>query len=222
MNVARQMIENRLTAVIRTRNQGQALQAARAAVEGGIRTVEITLTVPDAGEVVRRLRREHRREREIVVGAGTILSADDARGMIRAGAQFIVSPITQAKVAAVTRRAKVVYVGGAFTPTEIFAARDLRVDFIKIFPYYVVGDRYIRSLLQLDPTLRFMPSGGIDRAEIKGLFEVGARVVCLGNELFSGFFTGEDSYEGLVRRVRAHVELAAPRPARRSQRKPGA
>ena len=61
MNVARQMIENRLAAVIRTRNQGQALQAARAAVEGGIRTVEITLTVPDAGEVIRRLRREHRK-----------------------------------------------------------------------------------------------------------------------------------------------------------------
>ena len=220
MNTANRLIANRLAAVIRTRSAEQALQVARAAVEGGIRTVEITLTVPRAGEILARLRKEFRKETDILVGAGTVLTPDDARRCFDAGAQFLVAPTTNPKIAALARRRKVPYVAGVLTPNEVFAARDLGADFIKIFPMWLVGPRYLRTLLQLDPTLRFMPSGGIDRGDIRTLFEAGARVVCLGNELFEGYYSGEDSYDGLVRRIRASVEIAAPRSSSREPRKP--
>ncbi|HXE31245.1 MAG TPA: bifunctional 4-hydroxy-2-oxoglutarate aldolase/2-dehydro-3-deoxy-phosphogluconate aldolase [Terriglobales bacterium] len=190
-------------AVVRAASADQALARAEAVARGGITAIEITLTVPGAVDVIR-----HLRAADILVGAGTVLTAASAHACLDAGARFIVSPGFDPATAAAARSAGVLGIPGALTPTEIMAAHAAGAGAVKIFPCAQVGGPgYIRALRGPFPHIPFIPTGGVSAANLAAYLEAGAAAVGAGGELVAG-----SDYVVIAQRTRAF--LAAVRQAR--------
>src|SRR5690606_11070791 len=130
--------------VIRASSADEARRAIDAICEGGIDTIEVTLTIPNAVDLIETLTRELP---NVLIGAGTVLSADDAQRCIDAGARFIISPATDLDVIRTCNENKTVVMPGSLTPTEIVAAIAAGADVVKVFPVSALGDvDYIRML----------------------------------------------------------------------------
>lgn len=172
----------RFVAVVRAQSGEVALNAALAARRGGARIIEVTFTVPQAGEVIARLRRQ---APEVLIGAGTVLSPAQAEEAVRCGVEFIVSPIVEAEVVEWCRERGVYVVPGASTPTEVSRALRLGVHLVKIFPADVLGGpAYVRALRGPFPELRVLPTGGVDLHNVADYFRAGATAVGVGGALF--------------------------------------
>jgi len=120
---------------VRTETSEQAYKAAMACIEGGIKFIEITFSVPDADDVIRRLASDIR----VTVGAGTILNFADAKKALNAGAKYIVSPNFDEDVVRFTKKEGIISIPGASTPTEIYRAYTAGGDIIKLFPFVEIG-----------------------------------------------------------------------------------
>ncbi|HMU33540.1 MAG TPA: bifunctional 4-hydroxy-2-oxoglutarate aldolase/2-dehydro-3-deoxy-phosphogluconate aldolase [Pyrinomonadaceae bacterium] len=167
--------------VVRAGSADHARGAIDAICEGGIDTVEITLTIPNAVALIAQLTRELP---DVLIGAGTVMSADDARRCIDAGATFIISPATVPEVIRVCAENETLVMPGVLTPTEIARALDLGVDVVKVFPVSAVGGAdYIRSLRAPFPDLNVVPTGGITVHTAGEYITAGAIAVGLGSDL---------------------------------------
>jgi len=126
-----------LIPVLRARNAGQAHAVVQAMLAGGVTVVEVTMTVPGAVELLAELKREY--EGQLLLGSGTVTTADQAEATIEAGAEFVVSPSFHPAVIAVTKAHKKVSIPGALTPTEVVTAWEAGADYVKIFPCSAMG-----------------------------------------------------------------------------------
>jgi 2-dehydro-3-deoxyphosphogluconate aldolase/(4S)-4-hydroxy-2-oxoglutarate aldolase len=177
-----QISQSGVVPVIRTESVSIAERLIEAVIVGGVDCVEITMTIPDAisliGETVRKV------GSRIAIGAGTVCSADDADRCIDAGASFIVSPFTNVAVIDACRKAGVLVVSGALTPSEIFAAWRARADVVKVFPANALGGpRYIRSIKAVFPQIKLIPTGGVTLENAPEFISAGAFAVGIGSEL---------------------------------------
>ena len=170
-----------LVAVIRAEKADEAVKIARAVSEGGIVAIEITMTVPDATNVMKEV--HNILGGRILLGAGTVLDAENARRAIKAGAEFIVSPILNAEIIKVCRRLGKIVVPGAFTPTEIVAAWKSGADIIKIFPASVGGPGLIKDLREPFPQIKFLPTGGVTLEIVAQFIRAGAVAVAVGSNI---------------------------------------
>jgi 2-dehydro-3-deoxyphosphogluconate aldolase/(4S)-4-hydroxy-2-oxoglutarate aldolase len=196
---------SRLVAVVRSKSAEEALELAQAAVQGGIKFVEITFSVPGAVDVIGTLVKRA----EIHVGAGTVLASAQAEAGIMAGAQFIVSPTVEQNLAPVCREANVAWFPGAATPTEIITAVRAGADLVKIFPADLVGGvDFIRQMRGPFPDVRFMVSGGVSLDNIQAYVRAGVIGICLGSAYLGGLLEqkGRDAFASEVRRF---VKLVA-------------
>ena len=166
---------------IRLDKEEDALYAAETVYNAGIPVAEITMTVPGAVEVIRRL---SQRFPEMVVGAGTVLDKETAARCIDAGAVFITSTGFILEVVEFALNKNVVVIPGALTPTEVIAAWKTGADFVKIFPAAPVGgDQYIRSLKIPLPQISLIASGGVNQLTAANFIRAGASAVGVGVEL---------------------------------------
>jgi len=152
--VVERILNERVSAIIRTDDRACAAAAIRAAVDGGFRVVEFTLTTPDALGLIR----EFAADDSLLVGAGTVLTVEQARAAVEAGARFLVSPITDPVVITEAGRLDVACIPGAYTPTELQAAYRAGADFVKVFPEPVGGSDFIRAIRGPLPHLRLFPT----------------------------------------------------------------
>lgn len=167
--------------VVRAGSAEDARGAIDAICEGGIDTVEITLTIPNAVALIAQLARERP---NVLVGAGTVMSAVDAQRCIDAGATFIISPATVPEVIRVCAENETLVIPGVLTPTEITTALELGVDVVKVFPVSAVGGAdYIRSLRAPFPDLKLVPTGGITTHTVGEYITAGVMAVGLGSDL---------------------------------------
>ena len=158
-----------------------ALFAAETVYEAGIRVVEITMTVPNAIEVIAQLTQNYP---NFVVGAGTVLDDETAARCVDAGARFITSPGLIPEVLDYTLRQNLVAIPGALTPSEVIAAWKAGGDFVKIFPCAQVGgDQYIRALKVPLPQIRLVASGGVNQLTAANFIFAGASSLGIGSEL---------------------------------------
>ncbi len=155
--VVSSIAETRISAIIRSDDQQLAREAMSAAVEGGFRMIEFTLTTPGALELVA----EFSKKPELIVGAGTVMTPEAVRNAVSAGACFIVSPIFDASVVAEAARLDVASIPGAFTPTEMERAHRAGADFVKVFPAPPGGVDYIHAIRGPLPHLKLFPTAGI-------------------------------------------------------------
>ena len=169
--------EQKLIAMLRTDDESRALGAARAAVAGGIKILEITLNTPGALNVIRALRRE-----KILLGAGSVRTVKAAKAALKAGARFIVSPHFDRRIVTFVNRRGLLAVAGAATPTEMLAARERGAGLIKVFPaQFLGGAEYIKALLAPLPDLPLVAVGGVNMKNIKDYLGAGVKAVGVGS-----------------------------------------
>jgi 2-dehydro-3-deoxyphosphogluconate aldolase/(4S)-4-hydroxy-2-oxoglutarate aldolase len=166
---------------VRVTSAEMALFAAETVYEAGIPMVEITLTVPNAFDVIGQLAGNYP---NLIVGAGTVLDAETAARCADAGAQFITSPGLVPDVLEYTLKSGLVAIPGALTPSEVIAAWKAGADFVKIFPCAQVGgDQYIRALKIPLPQIRLIASGGVNQLTAANFIFAGASSIGIGSEL---------------------------------------
>lgn len=178
------LIGDGLVPVIRADSSDGALRIADALVAGGIRTLEITMTVPDALTAIRAI--ADRLGREVLLGAGTVTGREMAEAAVDAGAEFLVTPCLVADVIAVAGARGVAVLPGALSPTEVFSAWSLGGDVIKIFPASNAGGAsYLKALKGPFPQIPLCPTGGVNLQTIGDFIKAGAVAVGVGGELVS-------------------------------------
>ncbi len=178
------IIDVGIVPVIRASSPELAVAAARAVCAGGIPIIEVTVTVPGAIAVIEAIARAN--GDSILIGAGTVLSAETAARCLDAGAQFLVSPGFDSETVKLANRQEIPVIAGALTPTEIINAWRAGADFVKVFPCSSAGGpAYIRELKTALPQIPMVPSGGFDTATAAEFFDAGASAVGIGRELIS-------------------------------------
>lgn len=178
----------RVSAIIRTNDQALAQSAMEAAVRGGFRLIEFTLTTPGALELVERFAGRP----ELTVGAGTVLTTDQARSAVSAGAKFLVSPIADPKVIQAAAALDVPVIPGAYTPTEMETAYRLGADFIKVFPAPVGGVAFIEAIRGPLPHLKLFPTAGVTPENLPEWLNAG----CVGAGFVRALFEPHDLSTG--------------------------
>lgn len=195
----------RLLAIIRGTDRDASIRAAVALVEEGVRYLEVSLNTPDAVAVIAAVRQEV--GNRATVGAGTVLTADDAERVANVGGQFIVTPAVSASVAAAVRL-QLPVIAGALTPTEVFLAMDQGATGIKLFPASLGGPRYLSALRDPFPGIPFVPVGGVDEAAAADYLARGAVAVGVGSPLIGDSASGGD-LAALRQRARRYLDLTA-------------
>ncbi|MFB6671874.1 bifunctional 4-hydroxy-2-oxoglutarate aldolase/2-dehydro-3-deoxy-phosphogluconate aldolase [Streptomyces sp. NPDC056390] len=168
--------------IVRLDSAEEALAVSEAAIEGGIRALEITLSVPGALDVISSLADRHGAD-GIVVGAGTVLDEQAAHRCISAGANLLVSPNLNPAMLAVANRYQAVSVSGAFTPSEIVDTMQAGADIVKLFPAEFVGPAFVRTVKAPLPQTPVMPAGGVTPDNVKEWFDAGVTAVGVGSSV---------------------------------------
>ena len=194
--------------VIRADSADTALRIVDALVAGGIRTLEITMTVPDAIGAIKAV--ADRFGSSVLLGAGTVTSKALAEGSLDAGAEFLVTPCVVPEVIAVARERGVAVLPGAMTPTEVFAAWSSGGDIIKIFPASNVGGAsYLKALKGPFPQIPLCPTGGVNLQTIGEFVKAGASAVGVGGELVSKAALDAGDYGKITELAKQYVEALA-------------
>ena len=180
--VIRRIEEVGIIPVVRAASVEEATRAVEAICAGGIPVVEITMTVPNAVSVIREVVKQHKDK--ALVGAGTVVTAEQAESCIRAGAEFLLSPGLSIPMLSVARAAGKLAIPGALTPTELMNAHDQGARLVKIFPCgNVGGPKYLRSLKAPFPKAELIPTGGVNAANAADFIAAGAFALGVGADL---------------------------------------
>ena len=178
------ILGERISAIIRTEDRQLAYDAMQAAVDGGFRVVEFTLTTPGALGLIARFSQKP----DLLVGAGTVMSPQLARNAVASGARFLVSPIVDTEVIAEAAALDVVTIPGAYTPTEMEQAHRAGADLVKLFPAPAGGVEFIRAIRGPLPHLRLFPTAGVTPENVLDFLNAG----CAGVGFVRSLFTPKD------------------------------
>lgn len=202
-----------IVAVIRIKEPAKLRAVVDAIAEGGVRALEVTMTVPGAVELIRQL--APTMPSGFLLGAGTVVDAETANKVIDAGARYIVSPVFRREVITACHRREVVAMPGCFTPTEILDAWDAGADIVKVFPATALGPGYIKDVRAPLPQVKLMPTGGVTLDNAGEWIRAGAVAVGVGTALLDAKAIASEDFAVLRRnaeKIVANVE-AARRPA---------
>jgi 2-dehydro-3-deoxyphosphogluconate aldolase/(4S)-4-hydroxy-2-oxoglutarate aldolase len=172
-----------IIAILRSPTGAKLIDAAKAALAGGVTAMEVTMTTPGALNVIRDTKRAL--GDQIIMGVGSVLDSESCRSALLAGAEFVVTPVVRPEVIAMANRYGVPIICGAMTPTEALTAQELGADFIKLFPAENLGPGYIKSLLAPLPSLQIIPTGGVTPENTGAYIDAGAVAIGVGSALVS-------------------------------------
>ena len=206
------IIDNQIIAILRVSRGDIAIKAARALYNGGIKTIEVTMNVPDVLSIINQLNQEYG-EAGLLIGAGTVLDEVSCRMAILNGAQFIVTPTINEGVIKCANRYQKPMVCGALTPTEIMTAMELGVNLIKLYPASLTSYSYIKAVKDPLPQAMIVPTGGVNLDNIVQWKESGASAFGIAGE-FSKLANAE-KYEELEKVARKYVDTLANLPIKK-------
>ena len=197
-----------LIPVLRAKSITQGRVVVDAMVAGGVTVVEVTMTVPGAIDLLKELKKAY--GSELLLGSGTVTTADQAQATIDAGAEFVVSPSLHPQVIAKTKANKKISCPGALTPTEAITAWDAGADYVKIFPCSAVGGAsYLKSLLAPFPHLKLIPTGGVTLDTAASFVKAGARALGVGSDLVNLVAVDAGDAETITETARAYLRALA-------------
>jgi 2-dehydro-3-deoxyphosphogluconate aldolase/(4S)-4-hydroxy-2-oxoglutarate aldolase len=196
-----------VVAVIRMKDAAKLRAVVDAIAEGGVRAIEVTMTVPNAVELIRTLAATL--PKEILLGAGTVTNAETARAVIDAGARYVVSPVFRRDVIAVCHERGVAAAPGCFTPTEILDAHECGADVVKVFPATALGPQFIKDVRAPLPQVRLMPTGGVSLDNAGEWIRAGAIAVGVGSALLDAKAIEEGRLDVLTNNARRIVASVA-------------
>jgi 2-dehydro-3-deoxyphosphogluconate aldolase/(4S)-4-hydroxy-2-oxoglutarate aldolase len=193
-----------VVAVIRLADSAGLIAAAEALADGGVRALEVTMTVPGAVELIRELAASL--PAEFAVGAGTVLDGETARQVIEAGARFIVSPVLRPDVIATAHRYGAAVMPGCFTPTEILSAWEAGADIVKVFPATALGPGFFNDIRAPLPHVRLMPTGGVTRDNAGDWIRAGAVAIGVGTALVDRRAVAARQFDTISANARHFIE----------------
>lgn len=179
--IVSKIIELKAVAVIRMDDPSKLIKVAEAIYEGGVRAIEITMTVPNAIETIALASKEI--GNKVLIGVGSIINAEMTQKAIDAGAQYVVSPIFKKEIVETSHENEIPAMPGAFSPTEAQLAYEAGADIIKIFPADVLGMAFIKGIKAPLPHLKIMPTGGVSLTNAGDWIKAGACAVGVGSAL---------------------------------------
>lgn len=177
-------IKNNLIAVIRAKNEKEGYIYSKKVIEGGIKFIELTFTIPYVDNLIEKLSKEYENDSNVFIGAGTVLDDISARIAILKGAKFIVSPHFDKNISILCNRYGIMYIPGCQTLTEIVSALESGVKLVKLFPGDLLTPKYIKNVKGPIKNVEFMPSGGVDIENIEIWLKNGAYALGIGSSLF--------------------------------------
>ena len=196
----------KVIALIRADNPDGLLDCAKALADGGLTSIELTMTTPGA---IRMLEQATSELPDFLFGLGTVLDPETARAGILAGAKFIVTPALRPEVITLCRRYSVPVFSGAFTPTEILQAWEAGADAAKVFPAEFFGPAYIKSVKAPFPQIELVPTGGVTPETVGEYIRVGAFATAAGSSLVEAKSLKEKNWAAITARAKAFVAAVA-------------
>ena len=176
MKTIDKLLSEKMMTLVRSNSQSEGQALADAIVEAGVKVIEITLTTPGAHKIIEKLLKN----KDLLVGAGTVRTVKEVKKMEDIGVSFIVSPNTNEDVIAVTKKLNLVSMPGVSTPSEVAIAEESGADILKLFPATILGPDHLKMLREPFPGNRWCPTAGITLDSIPKWFEAGADLVGLG------------------------------------------
>ncbi len=200
------MVDIGIVPVVRTTSAETAVKAIEAIYRGGIRSAEITMTVPGAIRALEKVADLF--GDKIVLGAGTVLDPETARICMLAGAQFFVTPSLKMATIEMANRYSKVICPGALTPTEVLTAWEAGADIVKVFPCgNVGGPKYIKALKGPFPHIEMVPTGGVNLETAGEFLKAGACAVAVGGELVDAKLIQQGKYDEIEARARQYLAV---------------
>lgn len=199
-----------IVAIIRMKDPAKVRAVFDAIAEGGVRVIEVTMSVPGAVDLIREL--AGALPDGCILGAGTVLDAETAGRVIDAGAAFVVSPVLRREVIAACHAREAAIMPGCFSPTEILDAWEAGADIVKVFPATALGPGYLKDVRGPLPQVKLMPTGGVTLDNAGDWIRAGAVAVGVGTALLDTAAIAGGHYD----RLRANAEriVASVRAAR--------
>jgi len=170
------LLSEKMMTLVRSNSQSEGQALADAIVEAGVKVIEITLTTPGAHKIIEKLLKN----KDLLVGAGTVRTVKEVKKMEDIGVSFIVSPNTNEDVIAATKKLNLVSMPGVSTPSEVAIAEESGADILKLFPATILGPDHLKMLREPFPGNRWCPTAGITLDSIPKWFAAGADLVGLG------------------------------------------
>ena len=202
--------KHRFVGILRHIPEELALDVAKAMYEGGVRIFEITFnpSKPDTAEETARVIQNLRAHfgSDVCIGCGTAVSVDLAQAAIEAGAEFVVSPCTDADVIRYTKDHGAIAIPGAYTPTEIVQAYRLGADIVKLFPILPDGLPYLKNVISPLSHIPFMVTGGINPTTIRSFLDTGAVAVAAGATIATRELALNGDFETILANAQKHTE----------------
>ena len=174
-----------------------------ALAEGGVRALEVTMTVPRATDLIREL--APALPDEFLLGAGTVIDPETARAVIDAGAQFVVSPVFRPDVIHACHEREIPMCPGCFSPTEILAAHECGADIVKVFPATALGPQFIKDVRAPLPQVKLMPTGGVTIENAGDWIRAGAVAVGIGSALVDAWAVENGRFDIIAANARQVV-----------------
>ncbi len=204
-NDLKRVLDCGIVAVVRSPDSQQLVEVAKALADGGVTVVEITMTVPNALDVVRQVRQAL--GDRLLLGAGTILDPETARAALLAGAEYLVAPTLNLDVIRLCQRYDKLVMPGAFTPTEILTAWEAGADIVKVFPAEVVGPAFFKAVRAPLPQIKIMPTGGVDLNTAMDFLKAGACCLGVGGQLVEAKAVAERNFDRIRDLARQYAAI---------------
>lgn len=203
-DIIQRILEPGIVAVIRADSSEQLMQVAEALADGGVTGMEVTMTTPNALQVISDVTKKF--GDRILMGVGSVLDPETARAAILAGAEFVVTPVTKPEIIRLCNRYGKPIASGAYTPTEALLGYESGADFIKIFPADQLGPTYIKNLLAPLPMLQIIPTGGVTVETAGSFIAAGCVALAAGSSLVSKDVLKRGDWQALSATAAAFVE----------------
>ncbi|MDK2823923.1 MAG: 2-dehydro-3-deoxyphosphogluconate aldolase / (4S)-4-hydroxy-2-oxoglutarate aldolase [Clostridia bacterium] len=202
LQILQRILDSGIVAIIRTDSSEKAIKLIEAIKAGGISTIEVTMSVPGAIDVIKEIANTYKDD--IVLGVGSVLDSETARMAILAGAQYVVSPHLNPEVIKLCNRYQVPSMPGAMTVKEVVEAMEAGADIVKLFPGEVLGPKAVKAINAPVPQAPLMPTGGVSLENVQEWINNGAVAVGVGGSLTKGAKTGD--YQLVTETARKFIE----------------
>ena len=205
-DVLKRIVDCGVMPVVRAASADEAKAVIAAIIAGGITTIEVTMSVPGAVDLIAELTAQY--NDEILIGAGTVMNPETARDCIAAGAKFVISPALNFDTILYCNDVDVVVMPGALTPTEVVNAWDAGADFVKVFPAGAMGGAtYLKSLKAPLPHIQLIPTGGVSQTTAADFIRAGASAVGVGADLVDLQALRNGDSASITEKARTYLEL---------------
>ncbi len=203
-DIVEKIIADKAVAVIRLNEGDDVLKIVEAIRNGGITSIEITMTTPNALKLIEELNNVY--NDDLLVGVGSVLDEVTAKDAINSGAQYVVSPIFDKNIIKTVTGNNIPVMPGCFTPTEIYKAYKSGADIVKVFPANVTGMKFFKAVKAPIPFLKLMPTGGVTLTNANEWIEAGACAVGIGSALLDKKAIANKDYSKLTENAKLLIE----------------